>query len=562
VKEEVKSTRRKAVGTQGPTTSYKKPPMTTEQLYLAELPVMPEAEVAEPVAETVPEPKSAIDLELKEKVDGYVKEKLNAERNKRLRQGKGHMSKSELAKLRKILKREARAKFVVDDGYVGSPENEKPSSTTHTTQVMLNQNASRAPSASSPTSHQADMQRSAREDARRFLESQSISDVKQQLQFDSPPQSVPTMVTAEAADDDSWWQSEEAKWKAELEDRRQEGQAQHQVHSTPPRAEIDDVAGSVEDNESDICLRSQTVIRNESDSGLGIQLYTPIGTQGVRICKIVPTGPFGRTGAFSEGDVIVEIDGQPLLYGGHAAVLSAIQNSMSRVGEMLVTVCSPAELAKLEALVEDDSIDEYGSSAGSPPKRSQKSPKQGSGWLARDKWASALASVSKGTKSMIKPFEKLLSSRKVNPDGTVGTIRGAPAWWKETDGKKPSMTKSGVNSERSTSQESVPGSEPAYLIYRAEIYDIEAYKNEYMCKTTEIISKYGGRWLARGGKVEKLEGSADETVLQRMVLIEFPSMMAARNFFHSAEYQEARHARLSIATAELTVLEGMVDGMP
>lgn len=45
-------------------------PMTTEQLYLAELPVMPEAEVAEPVAETVPEPKSAIDLELKEKVDG------------------------------------------------------------------------------------------------------------------------------------------------------------------------------------------------------------------------------------------------------------------------------------------------------------------------------------------------------------------------------------------------------------------------------------------------------------------------------------------------------------
>lgn len=61
----------------------------------------------------------------------YVKEKLNAERNKRLRQGKGHMSKSELAKLRKILKKEARAKFVVDDGYVGSPENEKVDGDTH-----------------------------------------------------------------------------------------------------------------------------------------------------------------------------------------------------------------------------------------------------------------------------------------------------------------------------------------------------------------------------------------------------------------------------------------------
>ena len=64
-----------------------------------------------------------------------------------------------------------------------------------------------------------------------------------------------------------------------------------------------------------------------------------------------------------------------------------------------------------------------------------------------------------------------------------------------------------------------------------------------------------GRWLARGGKITQLEGPAEDelTVLQRMVLIEFKTMDAAKAFFHSEEYQVARVDRLSIATAELTV---------
>jgi uncharacterized protein (DUF1330 family) len=91
------------------------------------------------------------------------------------------------------------------------------------------------------------------------------------------------------------------------------------------------------------------------------------------------------------------------------------------------------------------------------------------------------------------------------------------------------------------------------------VHDLEAYKADYMSKTTQLITQFGGRWLARGGKITKLEGPEEDelTVLQRMVLIEFQTMDAAKAFFHSEEYQVARVERLSIATAELTVLEGM-----
>ena len=357
---------------------------------------------------------------------------------------------------------------------------------------------------------------------------------------------------AAAPEDDQWWAAEEAKWKAELDARREgdEVQATTGPATSSPRKEA---SGSLEE---DICLRTQLILKLPEDQGLGVQLHTPKNEHGVRLTNIMPNGPFGRTQAFEEGDVIVEINGVPLLYAGHAAVFQTIRGEMVDNSQMTVTVCSPAELKKLEALVNNDPAP---SAAPAP----SLSPSPGRGNYKNSSWY----------RGLIKPLESLSMfspGSKKSPaaaDGKVtGGLKGAPAWW--GDGKKKKAEKVENQAEQKgppaqASQEApatvpMPTAERAYLIYRADIRDLEAYKAEYMSTTSKLIAKFGGRWLARGGKITQLEGGSEgDMVLQRMVLIEFPSMEAATDFFHSEEYQDARNMRLSIATAELTVLEGM-----
>ena len=99
-------------------------------------------------------------------------------------------------------------------------------------------------------------------------------------------------------------------------------------------------------------------------------------------------------------------------------------------------------------------------------------------------------------------------------------------------------------------------STPAYLLYRADVVDIEAYKNGgYFEATTQLIRAYGGEWLAQGGSTDVLEGEAD--VLRRLMLIRFPSMERVMAFFDSADYRRLRAARSGIAACDLTVVEGI-----
>ncbi|MEM6430111.1 MAG: DUF1330 domain-containing protein [Deinococcota bacterium] len=95
---------------------------------------------------------------------------------------------------------------------------------------------------------------------------------------------------------------------------------------------------------------------------------------------------------------------------------------------------------------------------------------------------------------------------------------------------------------------------PAYLIYRASIYDMDAYRENYMSQTPAILEAYGGKFIARGGTVETLEGDVES---RRVVLIEFPSMEAAKAFYNSDEYTRARAARAGIADAQMILLDGV-----
>lgn len=92
----------------------------------------------------------------------------------------------------------------------------------------------------------------------------------------------------------------------------------------------------------------------------------------------------------------------------------------------------------------------------------------------------------------------------------------------------------------------------AYVIYQAEVTDPQQYE-EYKVKAAASISAAGGRYLARGGEVEALEGDAPSG---RTVVLEFPTMRAALDWYRSAEYTELRKIRASAANARAYVVDG------
>ena len=92
----------------------------------------------------------------------------------------------------------------------------------------------------------------------------------------------------------------------------------------------------------------------------------------------------------------------------------------------------------------------------------------------------------------------------------------------------------------------------AYWIARVTVTDAEKYKL-YVEGSVPSILAHGGKILARGGKYEQLEGEGRP----RNVVIEFPSLDAARACFNSAEYQAAKVHRKTAGTIELVIVEGV-----
>jgi uncharacterized protein (DUF1330 family) len=94
---------------------------------------------------------------------------------------------------------------------------------------------------------------------------------------------------------------------------------------------------------------------------------------------------------------------------------------------------------------------------------------------------------------------------------------------------------------------------PAYVIYQGEISDPGRYE-QYKPLAAASIGAAGGRYLARGGETAALEGEAPAG---RTVLLEFPTMQAAVDWYNGARYVEARAVREGAATARMYVVEGV-----
>ena len=93
----------------------------------------------------------------------------------------------------------------------------------------------------------------------------------------------------------------------------------------------------------------------------------------------------------------------------------------------------------------------------------------------------------------------------------------------------------------------------AYIIVRITITDAEQYK-KYLQVALGIIERYGGKAIVRAEKTETLEGEQEN---RRIVVLEFPSIEKAREFYYSNEYQEAKKLRENAATGELMIVEGV-----
>jgi len=93
----------------------------------------------------------------------------------------------------------------------------------------------------------------------------------------------------------------------------------------------------------------------------------------------------------------------------------------------------------------------------------------------------------------------------------------------------------------------------AYLIVRLDITDEDKIA-KYREVTPLIIKKYKGKFIARDSSVVTLEGNVES---RRVVIIEFPSMIEAKGFYHSLEYQEAIKLREGGAEVEFIAVEGI-----
>lgn len=93
-----------------------------------------------------------------------------------------------------------------------------------------------------------------------------------------------------------------------------------------------------------------------------------------------------------------------------------------------------------------------------------------------------------------------------------------------------------------------------YLVVDSDLTNPDLYES-YKVRAKPLVEKYGGEYLARGGKLSIKEDTLWTPT--RMVLIRFPSNEDAERFYQSDEYQEVLKISKQSARRTVFMLEGM-----
>ena len=94
---------------------------------------------------------------------------------------------------------------------------------------------------------------------------------------------------------------------------------------------------------------------------------------------------------------------------------------------------------------------------------------------------------------------------------------------------------------------------PAYVIVETDISDPERYE-QYKAASPGAIAAGGGRFLVRGGELAVLEGDWQPS---RLVVLEFDDLAAAKRWYESEVYQEAKQLRRGAAHLRMVAVQGI-----
>ena len=94
---------------------------------------------------------------------------------------------------------------------------------------------------------------------------------------------------------------------------------------------------------------------------------------------------------------------------------------------------------------------------------------------------------------------------------------------------------------------------PAYIIVDVTIHNAENYEG-YKKLTPASVTAYDGKFIVRGGKTETLEGNWQPG---RFVVLQFPSVERAKEWWASEEYGPAKAIRQANAETKMILVEGL-----
>jgi uncharacterized protein (DUF1330 family) len=92
----------------------------------------------------------------------------------------------------------------------------------------------------------------------------------------------------------------------------------------------------------------------------------------------------------------------------------------------------------------------------------------------------------------------------------------------------------------------------AYVIVETDITDPEQYE-QYKAASPAAVQAGGGRFLVRGGELAVLEGDWHPS---RLVVLEFEDLAAARDWYESEVYQDAKKLRDGAARLRMVAVQG------
>jgi len=94
---------------------------------------------------------------------------------------------------------------------------------------------------------------------------------------------------------------------------------------------------------------------------------------------------------------------------------------------------------------------------------------------------------------------------------------------------------------------------PAYVIVETNVHDPEQYE-QYKAASPGAVHAGGGRFVARGGELAVLEGDWEPS---RLVILEFPDLETAREWYASEAYEAAKRLREGAASLRMVAVEGL-----